>query len=247
MESLAKTLLVAAFACAVLLQTSGAVKYQEVIDVISARREIISKHPFFAYLADESISPERRLQFMPYWTYYAMGFADILDSWIRIENPKNELEERVNAFANEDNFHYNFFLHDVEKVLGYTLERYGSYEAVVRQLWSDETKTVRQYYYEWASQVKKYDDPIVTLTTFETSEAGLKDIFEVAFTHVHLPEDGLKELKYFGLEHVALEVNHSVTAWFAGGETPFRPLADIEITEEQRDNCIAVANALMDR
>ena len=247
MGSFPKQLLHAALVCAVLLQVCEAVKYQEVLDVINERRLTISKHPFFAYLGDETIAPERRLQFMPYWTSYAMGFADILDSWIRIENPKNELEERVNVFASEDNFHYNFFLHDVEKVLGYTMDRYGSFEGIVRHLWSDETKTVRQYYYEWASQVTKYNDPIVTLTTFETGEAGLKDIFEVAFTRVHLPENGLKELKYFGLEHVELEINHTVTAWFAGGDTPFRPMAEVDITEEQRDNCIAVVNALMDR
>ena len=40
----------------------------------------------------------------------------------------------------EDNFHYNFFLNDVEKVLGYTLDRFGSYAAVLRHIWGDDSK-----------------------------------------------------------------------------------------------------------
>ena len=248
MASLGRSLLFAAIAFSILsLRACNAAKYRDVLDVIEKWQETLSKHPFFAYLADESISPKRRLQFMPYWTYFAVNGADILDNWIRIENPTSELEERVNTFVNEDSFHYNFFLHDLEKVLGYTLDRYGSFEAVVRHIWSDETRTVRQYSTEWAFQVSKYNDPVVTLATFEATEAGLTDLFEVAFAHVYLPDNGLKQVKYVGPEHVSLEANHTVTGWFSDEDAPVRPLDDLEITEEQKENCFAATKALMDR
>ena len=48
-----------------------------------------------------------------------MGFADACDTWLAMENPQNELEERVILYVAEDSFHYNFFfLNDVETVLG---------------------------------------------------------------------------------------------------------------------------------
>ncbi len=74
-----------------------------------------------------------------------MTFADVADN--RILKPQTELEERINAFSNEDNFHYNLFLHDVELVMGYTLERYGSYASVMRHLWGDDSKAVRKLLY----------------------------------------------------------------------------------------------------
>ena len=100
-------------------------KFQEVIKVIEQKRRELSGHAFFNFLRDESILETRRMSFIPYWTYYALSFADILDSWIRITEPKNELEHRINAFVNEDNFHYNFFLHDLEVVMDYSLKKFG--------------------------------------------------------------------------------------------------------------------------
>ena len=101
------------------------VKFQEVINVIQEKRLELSEHKFFEFLRDESIPERRRMTFVPYWTFYSLTAADILDSWIRIPEPKNDLERRINAFIGEDNFHYNFFLHDVETVLGYSVDKFG--------------------------------------------------------------------------------------------------------------------------
>lgn len=218
--------------------------FQDVIDVIIEKREDISKHPFFALLSNESIPVQKRMQFIPYWTYFAMTFADVADNWIRIPEPQSELEERVNAFANEDNFHYNLFLHDVELVMGYTLERYGSYAGVMRHLWGDDSKAVRKLLYTWIAVIKNTNNPLVKLASIETIEAGLKDIFEVTFLKVY---DDLPDLKYFGLTHVELEVNHTQTSWFKEGDTPFRPLASFEISPDTKKNCVIVVNEIFDR
>ncbi len=230
-------------------QVGDAVKFEEVIRVLEQKRLELSTHKFFSFLKDESIPVSRRMTFVPYWTFYAMSFADILDNWLRIPNPKNEMEQLVNTYVEEDNFHYNFFLHDVESVLGYTLERYGSYEAVVRHIWGDDSKTVRQFVYTWASLAKRYDDPIVVLASFEAAEAGLKDIFEVAYEHVYMQgrEGGLKDLQYFGKTHVELEMNHTMTSWFAEGEQPHRPLAEYDISQETKEQSVAVVEEMMER
>ena len=111
-------------ASAIPLRSSALCVFDEVIDVIEEKREELSHHKLFKYLADESIPAAKRMQFVPYWTYFALAAADVLDSWIRIPNPQTELERRVNVFINEDNFHYNLFIHDVETVLGYTPSRF---------------------------------------------------------------------------------------------------------------------------
>lgn len=221
--------------------------FQEVIDVIVERREIISKHNFFSLLSDENVPVRKRMQFIPYWTYFAMTFADVVDNWIRIPEPKSELEERINAFANEDNFHYNLFLHDVENVMGYTTDRFGSYAAIMRHLWGDDSKAVRMLLYTWIAVIKNTNDPIVKLASIEAVEAGLKDIFEVTFTKVFNGKEGLSELKYFGLTHVELEVNHTQTSWFKEGDKPFRPLATIEISTDIKEKCLSVVNEMFDR
>ena len=221
--------------------------FQEVIDAIVQRRLAISKHNFFAMLSDETVPVRKRMQFIPYWTYFAMTFADIVDNWIRIPEPQTELEERINTFADEDSFHYNLFLHDVETVMGYSPDRFGSYTAIMRHLWGDDSKAVRMLLYTWIAAIKNTDDPMVKLASIETIEAGLKDIFEVTFTKVYSGKDNLPELKYFGLTHVELEVNHTQTSWFKDGDEPFRPLASYEISEETRNSCLDVVNDMFDR
>ena len=225
----------------------GAARFGEITSQLDAKVEELFRQPFFLRLSDESIPIRRRMTFIPYWTYFAMGFADACDTWFAIENPQSELEERVNVYVAEDSFHYNFFLHDVERVLGYTLDRYGSYAAVMRHVWGDDTRAVREYIYGWLDCVNRYKDPVVTLATFEAVEMTLKPIFTTIYKHMHLPENGLKDLEYFGEKHVQLEANHSQFSWFNEGKTPFLPIGDLEITVEQRERGLEVANEIYER
>jgi len=65
----------------------------------------------------------------------------------------------------------------------------------------------------------------------------------VTFNNIYLPENGSKDLKYFGLTHVELEVNHTQTAWFKG-DSPFRPLGELEVTMLQMENAHKVVTKL---
>lgn len=241
-------LIIAAVVVVASSSSSDDEKFSTVISAIADKRAEISQHQFFKMLADSSLAPQKRMSFIPYWTYFAMTFADLLDTWLYIENPQNELEERINTFVGEDNFHYNLFLHDVEEVFGYTPDCFGSYTAVMRHIWGDETRNLRRLMYTWAHCAKKYNDPLVTLATFEAIEAGLKDIFEVTFTHLYLKGgDKLNNMKYFGLTHVELEINHTQTAWFREGDTPVRPLGELDISPLQKEQVMEVVDQIFDQ
>ena len=205
--------------------------FKEVMEVLEEKQLNLSRHDLFKYLADESVPAAKRAQFVPYWTYFALAAADVLDSWFRISNPQSELERRVNQFIDEDNFHYNLFLHDVENVLGYTPDRFGSYGAILRHLWGDDSRAVRMLIFAWASASKRSDDPIVVLASFEAIEAGLKDLFE---TKIFKGENGFPDLQYFGQAHVDFEQHHTVTAWFQEAEQGPTPLTSIEITADSK-------------
>ena len=252
-------LVILALALSYSAQACSALRYHQVLDHIEERRNELSKHPLFSFLADESIAPERRMQFAPYWTFFSMQAADIFTYWIRYENPRNPLEKRVNGLIKEDNFHYNLLFYDL-KALGYTIDRYGTFEAVIRHLWSDKTHSIRQFYYYWAALTVMYrDDPIVTLTVFEAGEASISELLGTVYKNIS-SEGGLTELKYFGKEHVQLEMSHNMTAaaWF-GKESPEEnfeaevkeeeegDLAGIEITEDQKELYIKVADDTLDR
>ena len=222
---------------------SSKLRFSDIITYIQDRRLELSRHPFFKMLGDESIPAAKRMSFTPYWAFFAFSFADVLGTWIYNPNPQSDLEQRINIFVSEDDYHYNFFLHDME-TLGYTIDRFGSAEAVLRHMWSDESRAIRDLIYTWVLGAKMYNDPIVTLATFEGIEAGLKDLFEVAYGKVFLPEGGLKDLEYFGGKHVELEQNHTQTGWF---KDIYSPLAQLEITEQQKANALTAIDAMFEK
>ena len=241
---------ITALSLALLVASIGAedtASFREITADLDEKVKELFQHPFFIRLADDSIPIRRRATFVPYWTFFSMGFADVVDTWFSIPNPQNELEERINLYVAEDNFHYNFFLHDVEKVFGYTLDRYGSYAAVLRHIWGDDSRAVREYIYGWIECVNRYRDPIITLATFEAVEMTLKPIFDTMYTAMYLPENGLKDLEYFGQKHVELEANHSQFNWFNQGVTPFLPIEELDITVQQRDRALEVSQEIYER
>ena len=193
------------------------------------------------------------MQFAPYWTFFALaGAGDMLDIWMRIPEPKTDLEKKVNTFIEEDNTHYNLFLHDVEKILGYTVDRYGSYEAVMRHVFGDDSKAVRMLVYTIATCARKSKDPIVPLTINEAVEAGLKDMFQITTAKIYAGKNGIPGLKYFGKEHIDYELKHTLSAWFRQSNEPDGdtkapsggPLAGCELTEDMFQLCLEIAEEI---
>ena len=109
-------------------------------------------------LADKSIPARQRMTFAPYWAYIAL--TDLLDTWLYIHS---QSQNRTVAACKleEDNFHYNLFLHDMDQVFGYTLDRFGSYSAVLRHMYGADSKAVRELVYARTVAATKFE----TLTT----------------------------------------------------------------------------------
>ena len=184
------------------------------------------------------------LSFAPHLCYFTMSFADLLDSWLYEENLESEIQKMVNIHVGEDNFHFNFYLHDVEEVLGY---KFDSYSAVVRQIWSKESKSSRLFMYYWAACVEKYDDPLITLVTIEAVEACGKDFFQTVFDYIYSPDDGLKGLEYFGPTHLELEQNHTQTNWFKEDGTESPQLEALNVTPVQWAQAKEVVDGIFTR
>ena len=226
---------------------SETIYFQEIISDMQKKSDTIRQHPFLDFLKDETIPARRRLTFVPYFTYYVMSFSDIVDTWLYVPNPKNELEERINIYIREDDFHYNLLLHDLDKVLGYTNDRYGSFSGVMRHIWGDDSRTVREFIYTWLDCLSRYKDPVITLTTFEALEVGAQPMIDAIYHHAYLPETGLKEMLYFGQIHVDMEMNHTQFNWFNEKEAPIFPLGNIEITAQQKDRALEVSQEMYQR
>jgi len=220
--------------------------FADVLAVCERRQQKMSQHPFFKMLADQSIPARQRMRFVPYWAYFSMAAADVMDTWLYTPNPQNELEQLVNIFIEEDDFHYNLFLHDMEQVFGYTLDRFGSFSAVMRHLFGAESKAVRELFYSFVAVASKYNDPIVTLAQFEAGEACMKDFFETVYTHVFQAVEEFKELQYFGAKHIELEKGHKLTNWFKG-ENDLGSLAKLKITPSQKEHALEAVNVMYER
>ena len=225
----------------------GTIFYQEIVTDMEEKSEKLRQHPLLDFIKDDSIPARRRISFAPYLSYIAMSFADILDTWLLVAEPQSELEERINKHIAEDDYHYNLFLHDVEGVLGVSLSDFGSYSAVMRHLWGDDSRAIRQYIYGWLDCVGRYGrDPILTLTTLEAMEAGAQALIGTTSRLVRELDSELGDLLYLGQVHVELEKNHSQFVWF-DEEASVTPLGHIEITVLQRDRALLITEEMFAR
>lgn len=238
-NSLLILLLTAIAGCSILSESAEeTIYYQDVVNDIDDKRATLRQHALFNFIRDDSIPPRRRLSFAPYMSYIAMTFPDMLDIWLSVPNPQSELEKRINQHVEEDNFHYNLFLHDVENVLGLSLDDFGTYSAVMRHLWGDDSRAIRQYMYSWLECMSRYRDPIITVTSLEVMEAGAQTLFGATSRLAH--QSGLDDLLYLGQEHVDLEDSHSENS----GNTS---LGQIQITKEQREQALEITEEMFER
>ena len=174
---------------------SGVLGLDRMSDVLALceqeRKKMASANPFFTTLKDTSIPAHIRMSFAPYMLYFSINASDFLD-YIKIDKPEkelNELERRVNTFINEDNFHYNFYLRDLE-LLGYTFEKFGSVAGVLRHVWATEGLTTRKLVYSCFRAISRDQSPFMAMTICETLEAGLLDLFTVVYKHIYKAKNG---------------------------------------------------------
>ena len=155
------------------------------------RQKMVSTNPLFPTLKDASIPAHIRMSFAPYVLYFAMNGMDILNH-MKVDKPETELsklEKRLNTFIDEDNFHYNFYLRDLEH-LGYTIEKFGSVAGILRLVWAPEGLTTRKLIYSCLKAYSRCESPLMAMTICETGEGGLTDFFTLVHEHISKAKDG---------------------------------------------------------
>ncbi len=55
-----------------------------VLAAIEERKRAFARHPFFAFLRDEGLTPEERLAFYPCIAHRIMSFADLNKHFLRV-------------------------------------------------------------------------------------------------------------------------------------------------------------------
>ncbi|HEU4597054.1 MAG TPA: hypothetical protein VFS10_18120, partial [Pyrinomonadaceae bacterium] len=117
---------------------------QAVLAAIEERKQAFARMPFFAFLRDESLTPEERLAFYPCMAHWIMSFADLNKYFLRSEPAADALQEKVNTYSREDDDHWRLYLEDFQK-LGF--ERLYEGTGWLQLLWGDETRANRMLSY----------------------------------------------------------------------------------------------------
>jgi|GEM_PF-5676876 len=227
-------------------------RFSDVVNYIDVKRtEMCESVGLFETLKDESLPKRQRMLFAPYMLFFSVGSPDIKTLMMRIEKPQEELslaERKINAFINEDNFHYNFYLRDLER-LGYGLDRFGSISAVVRHVFAEEGIPTRRLVYGIGSYIDQESDPLIGLAITEIIEAGLFDLFTTVYQHIIKADadETYADFDYFGDTHVMLEQNHTVTSWFAPGHPEDEEVADQAVSPETFAKIVEMVDDLMGR
>lgn len=197
---------------------------REVLAAISERKRAFARLPFFAFLADESLTPEQRLAFYPCMAHWIMSFADLNKYFLRVEPAFDSYQQRVNAFSHEDDDHWQLYLEDFQK-LGF--ERLYTGTNWLNFLWGEETRANRMLSYRIANLISGATS-VQRLAIIEAMEEAANVFFPLTVRLASQIEERTgTELRYLGHFHFTLEAEHT-------GAGDHDSLAQIELDEETR-------------
>lgn len=227
-------------------------RFSDVVKYIDEKRvQMRESVRLFETLRDSSLSKRQRLMFVPYMLFFTLGSPDLKTLMMRLDRPEQDLnlpQRKANAFIQEDNFHYNYYLRDLER-LGFDITCFGSADGVIRHVFAEEGIPTRRVVYAMASYIHRDMDPLVGLAIPEIIEAALFDLFTTIYVHIVKVGEGesLQHLEYFGDTHVGLEQNHTVTSWFAPGHPKDDQVADLVVSPETFETIKQMVDDLMGR
>lgn len=179
---------------------------KEILELIASKQRIFAELPFFKFLRDRSIAPQKRLAFAPCFAPFVMGFGELNRAVFR-EESHDPIQLMINQHSREDDSHWIWFLEDLQK-LKFDLSM--NFSDALRFLWGDETHASRHLIYElyrYTYQAR----PIQKLVIIEAVEATA-DVFLSATAQAarELQEITHQEYRYFGNLHLAIDTGHSL-------------------------------------
>jgi len=191
--------------------------------ILRAKRDY-ARLPFFEFLRDETLSPERRLSFFPCMAPFILSFGDLNRHVLRVEPTDDPHQKMINAHSYEDDHHWPWYLEDLTK-LGHDAPRppsewlhfmFGEPLAQNRLLMPRLARLV------WEAP------PVVRLAIVEAIEETGQVLFTLTakLAREFEAQTGV-ELRYCGDFHLQLESGHVMAE-------EHRALAAIELTAEAR-------------
>ncbi len=197
---------------------------EAVLAAIEEGKRAFAGMPFFAFLRDESLEPERRLAFYPCIAHWIMSFADLNKYFLRAEPAADAHQEKVNTYSREDDDHWRLYLEDFRK-LGF--ERMYEGTGWLNLLWGDETRANRMLSYRISHLISNASS-VQRLAIVEAMEEAANVFFPLTLRLAEqLEERTGVELRYLGHFHFNLEAEHT-------GAGDHEALARIELDEETR-------------
>lgn len=205
-----------------------------VLAAIEEKKRAFARHPFFAFLADESLAPEERLSFYPCMAHWIMSFADLNKYFLRVEAPADAHQERVNLYSREDDDHWQLYLEDFRK-LGFGQFRDGA--DWLSFLWGEETRANRMLSYRIAHLIMGASGA-QRLAVVESMEEAANVFFPLTLRLAEqIQRETGKELRYLGHFHFNLEAEHT-------GAGDHEALARIDLDDVTRQRTLHMVNEI---
>ena len=212
---------------------------KKVLEFIEAKQQEFAQRPLFEFMKNRSIPPKQRLAFVPQMSYFIMSFGDFNKYFLRQEPTNDSIQKLVNQYSREDDDHWNWFLRDLE-VLGFNYT--ASFVDVLKFLWGEETKSVRQLTYKLTAYAL-HASPIQKVVLAEAVEATSHIFFDLSYAiSLEMEELFPKEsLHFFGQVHHDAEASHTSI-----GGSDSKEVEKIQFSEDERQEAFELVEKVFE-
>lgn len=209
---------------------------KDVLTEIEIRKQEFSQLPLFIFMRNKSIDPRQRLAWAPCAAPFVMSFGELNKHFLRVEPTNDPLQDIINNYTYEDDFHWLWFLEDLKNL---ELDKSLRFTEALKFLWSEDTKNTR-----WLSyQLYRYTSeatPIQKLIVIEVIEAtGNATLSTAAEVSKELKAITQKEYQYLGESHVDVENDHAI--W---SSTIDQFIQNIHLSESSRKEAFELVDQL---
>jgi hypothetical protein len=179
---------------------------EEILELIQSKEQEFARLELFKFFQDTSIEAKKRMVWVPYIAPLVMDFAELNKRIFRKEPTDNKLQELINKHTYEDDYHWVWFLEDLQ-TLGLNTSLH--FTDVLRFIWSEETKHTREVCRQIAIHTWNAE-PIIVIVAIESVEAAFKvGLSAISPVIEELERVGDRKYHYFGQTHAETEHDHS--------------------------------------
>ena len=213
---------------------------QAIIQTLEARKKELKQSPLCRMVGDESLSMESRLAFTPAMLFFVMGFKDILNE-MKDEGSTNPMQQSVNVHCEEDSFHWQWYLKDLERIsFGKEFLAIAPTE-LFTLVWSEPWQATREVVYKSIHLAKQFNTPFYKLILIESLEATFDCFNEPMFNLVHAM-GRQEELEYFGQLHAHAEADHAMEK--TNEEQESASYNNYQPSNVERDNALMIIDSV---